>query len=149
DGLIVVAQIRLAGVVAESPAKWPVTNRYGVAPGHPTIIGIVVSDLSKVSRLSSQVLVVVGNIDAACVFVDVDPRKPLRSIASWDSIEQDRSGKRQPTVYAPLKRDVSTITRIVIFVDKIHIASKRSRRSVHGEAGRRVDAVITQNLVYC
>ena len=93
-------------------------------------------------------LIVVEDVNASGRRIDRDCREPLRAIVARTAVEQQRRGKGEPLVAAPLKRDVCAVLIVVDRVHYVDVAAESAVRFVDGHRWKIVHPVVSEHLIH-
>src|SRR5262249_62253107 len=100
--LVVVAEVRLTGVVAVSGMERARRQRHRLAPRQTAVVRELPRDLGDIAA-RVDILVVVENVEAAGVGVDGHPREPLRTILAGTAVQVNRPPEPHPALDAALE----------------------------------------------
>src|SRR5439155_6631326 len=126
DALVVVAEIRLAGVVAVGAVERTIAERRGTIPRRAAVVGELTAVFGQVAR-GRDALVVIEDVDPAGRLVDRDGRKPLRAIGAGPAVDAKRRAPGRSLIRGPSQDDVRAIAVRVVRVDDIDVARRAGR----------------------
>ncbi|MCA1583696.1 MAG: hypothetical protein LC791_02615 [Acidobacteria bacterium] len=145
--LVVVAQIRLTGVVAVPGFERPFCQWTRSRPRAAAIVGKHVARLGAMPA-GIDTLVVEKDRDSASQRVDRYRWEPLGPIVTRPTVHGDRRAEGRSSVDTPLEDDIGAVQPVVAGVDGVDMAITGATRAVDCQRGRVIDAVVAKDLIH-